>query len=200
MVTMQRPLLVQLRFLPSADPSKAIPSKAKCTFKVNRMSEQSMEKPTGQHDLASAQQHDFASRKPEKPRLRMRICPQLTGFSSHMGPFYELRLPSGQHRRALELDARHGNPEGVVHGGVLSAFGDFVLYRCIGDELGHELRFATIQLNLQYLASTKPGRWLYGEGLVLRKTRDLIFASGELFTDERSIASVSGIWKVLSQA
>ncbi len=164
------------------------------------MSEHSMEKPSTVDTAVPATSTEHAARKPEKPRLRMRICPQLAGFSSHIGPFYELRLPSGQHRRALELDARHANPEGVIHGGVLSAFGDFVLYRCIGDELGHELRFATIQLNLQYLASTKPGRWLYGEGLVLRKTRDLIFASGELFTDERSIASVSGIWKILSQA
>jgi uncharacterized protein (TIGR00369 family) len=133
---------------------------------------------------------------PTRPRLK--ICPQLAGFSSFMGPFYEIKLAQGM-RRALELDQRHANPEGVVHGGVISAFADFTLYRAIGDEIGHEQLFATIQLNVQFLASSRPGRWLYGEGLVLRRARDLIFASGELFTDERSVASVSGIWKILAQ-
>lgn len=132
-------------------------------------------------------------------RPRLKIAPQQTGFSSHIGPAYEIMLPHGM-RRALELDARHLNPEGVVHGGVVCSFADFTLYRTIGDELGHDLRYATVQLNVQFLAAAKAGVWLYGEGLVLRRTRDLIFASGELFTDERSIAAVSGIWKLLAHA
>jgi uncharacterized protein (TIGR00369 family) len=132
-------------------------------------------------------------------RPRMRISAQQSGFSAHIGPFYEVMLPTGM-RRALAIDARHINPEGVVHGGVISSFADFALYRAIGDELGHELRFATVTLNVQYLAAAKAGVWLYGEGLVLRRTRDLIFANGELFTDERSIATATGVWKVLAQA
>jgi uncharacterized protein (TIGR00369 family) len=137
--------------------------------------------------------------KPKSNRPRLKISSQQSGFSSHIGPFYEIKLAGGM-RRALALDARHLNPEGVVHGGVLSSFADFTLYRAIGDELGHELRFATITLNLQFLAAAKAGVWLYGEGLVLRRTRDLIFASGELFTDDRSVATASGIWKLLAQA
>lgn len=132
-------------------------------------------------------------------RLRMRICAQQSGFSSFIGPFYEVQLASGM-RRALALDTRHLNPEGVVHGGVISTFADFTLYRAIGDEIGHELRFATVTLNIQYLASAKANRWLFGEGLVLRKTRDLIFANGEIFAEDRSIATVSGVWKILAQA
>jgi uncharacterized protein (TIGR00369 family) len=143
------------------------------------------------------QHESHSSRKNARPR--MRLSSQQTGFSSHIGPFYEVQLATGM-RRALALDARHLNPEGVVHGGVLSSFADFALYRAIGDEFGHELRFATVTLNLQYLAAAKSGIWLYGEGMVLRRTRDLIFASGELFTDERSVATASGVWKILAQA
>jgi uncharacterized protein (TIGR00369 family) len=134
-----------------------------------------------------------------RERLRMRICGHQQGFSSHIGPFYEIQLPGGM-RRGLGVESRHLNPEGVVHGGVISSFADFVLYRAIGDEIGHELRFATVALNVNFLAAAKAGRWLFGEGLVLRKTRDLIFASGEIFSDERSIATASGVWKVLAQA
>lgn len=129
---------------------------------------------------------------------RLAIAPQQAGFSSHLGPFYEVALPHGM-RRALLLEDKHLNPEGVVHGGVLSAFADFVLYRAIGDELGHTRKFATIELNCQYLAAAKSGRWLYGEAHILRQTTSLIFAAGELFDDDRRVLFVSGIWKALGK-
>ncbi len=136
-------------------------------------------------------------RAPARPRLK--ISPQQPGFSSQVGPFYEVRLHSGM-RRALALESRHLNPEGVVHSGVIATFADFALYRAIGDEIGHELRFAAVTLNVQFLSAAKAGIWLYGEGIMLRRTRELIFANGELFTDERTVATVSGIWKLQAQA
>ena len=136
-------------------------------------------------------------RAPARPRLK--ISPQQPGFSSQVGPFYEVRLHSGM-RRALALESRHLNPEGVVHSGVIATFADFALYRAIGDEIGHELRFAAVTLNVQFLSAAKAGIWLYGEGIMLRRTRELIFANGELFTDERTVATASGIWKLQAQA
>ena len=136
-------------------------------------------------------------RGPARPRLK--ISPQQSGFASQVGPFYEVKLDSGM-RRALALESRHLNPEGVVHSGVLASFADFALYRAIGDEIGHELRFAAVTLNVQFLSAAKAGIWLYGEGIMLRRTRELIFANGELFTDERTVATVSGVWKLQAQA
>ena len=132
-------------------------------------------------------------------RPRLKISPQQSGFSSHVGPFYEVRLHSGM-RRALALESRHLNPEGIVHSGVIASFADFAMYRAIGDEIGHELRFASVSLNLHFLSAAKAGIWLYGEGILLRRTRELIFANGELFTDERTVATVSGVWKLQAQA
>lgn len=133
------------------------------------------------------------------PRPRLKLAPRLEGFCRFAGPFYEVALASGM-RRALELDARHANAEGLVHAGVLSTMADFTLERAVSDELGLELRAASVQLNLQMLGATRSGRWLYGEALVLRRTRELVFVSGELFTDERSLVTMSGIWKLISPA
>ena len=132
-------------------------------------------------------------------RPRLRICPNQSGFFSHIGPCYEIVLAGGK-RRAIALDHRHLSSEGVVHSAALSSFAEFCLQGAIGDELGEELRLVCVTTTLQFLAAARSGTWLYGEGLVLRRTRDLIFASGELFTDERSIAAVSGIWKLLAHA
>lgn len=132
-------------------------------------------------------------------RPRLRICPNQSSFSSHIGPCYEIVLPGGK-RRAIALDHRHLSGEGVVQSGALSSFAEFCLHGAINDELGEELRLVCVTLTLQFLAAARSGSWLYGEGLVLRRTRDLVFASGELFTGERSIATASGVWKVLTQA
>jgi acyl-coenzyme A thioesterase PaaI-like protein len=137
-----------------------------------------------------------ASDRPSGSALpRLKLAPQQRGFSTLVGPFYEIALEQGM-RRALLLETRHLNPEGVVQGGVISSFGEYVVYRAIGDEFGHDLSCACIELNCQFLAAAYPSRWLYGEAHVLRRTRSLIFAAGELFDQKRRVAFVSGIWKV----
>lgn len=142
---------------------------------------------------------NFTATETTTTRPRLRICVNQSGFSSLLGPCYEIALPSGK-RRALALDQRHLGSEGVVQAGALSSFAEFSLQGAISDELGEDLRLVCVTLTLQFLAAARAGIWLYGEGLVLRRTRDLIFASGEVFTSERSIATASGVWKVLTHA
>ncbi|MCC5825080.1 PaaI family thioesterase [Alkalimonas sp.] len=123
-------------------------------------------------------------------------CDQDSGFSAHIGPFYQ-KQQGEQWLRALPLTDIHLNPEGVVHGGVLLAFADYVIYRAIGDITGHQMRFATIQLSSQFLAAAKAGEVLLGEGRIVRQTRSVIFAEGRLYTERREIMAANGIWKVL---
>jgi len=125
-------------------------------------------------------------------------CQQSEGFSEYIGPFYQKEV-DGRLVRALPIRACHLNPEGVVHGGVLLAFADFVIYRAIGDVLGHQIRFATINLNSQFLAAVKPGELLLGEGRIVRETRSVIFADGQLYTAVRPVMTASGIWKLIGR-
>jgi acyl-coenzyme A thioesterase PaaI-like protein len=84
-----------------------------------------------------------------------------------------------------------------VHGGVLLTFADYVIYRAIGDERGHQQQFATINLNTQFLAAAKQSQIIYGDGRVVRNTRSVIFAEGRLWTDERKVMTATGIWKII---
>lgn len=129
-------------------------------------------------------------------QLGFRECQQNQGFGEHIGPFWEKNTDAGM-LRALYLQAHHLNPEGVVNGGVLLAFADYVIYRAIGDDVGHQIKFATINLNAQFLAAAKPGQILYGRGKITRRTRAVIFAEGELYTEERAVMKATGIWKVI---
>lgn len=132
-------------------------------------------------------------------RPRLKLAGQQLGFASHIGPFYEIRLEHGM-RRALLLDARHLNPQGVVEGGVIAGFGEFVLARGLRDEVGEGPAYASIELGCQFLAAAFANRWIYGEAHILRRTRELVFAAGEIFDAQRRIAFVSGIWKHLAEA
>ncbi|TKB43291.1 PaaI family thioesterase [Thalassotalea mangrovi] len=120
------------------------------------------------------------------------------GFSGHIGPFYQKQnVETDSFTRALPLDERHLNPEGVVHGGVLLSFLDYCIYRAIGDEMGHDIRFATININSNFVAAAKAGEILFGQGRVVRKTRSVIFAEGQLFT-KRQVMTGTGIWKIIN--
>ena len=126
------------------------------------------------------------------------ICDQSDGFCQHIGPFYQ-RQRNNHFERALVIDKRHLNPEGVVNGGVVLSLMDYVIYRAIGDVISHQVKFATINLNSNFLAAAKLGELLIGTGIITRKTSSVIFAEGVISSPERKVMNASGIWKVISQ-
>ena len=73
----------------------------------------------------------------------------------------------------------------------------YAIYRGIGDEIGHDIRFATISLNSNLIAAGKQGDVLYGIGNVVRKTRSVIFAEGRIFTNKNIILQATGVWKII---
>jgi uncharacterized protein (TIGR00369 family) len=123
-------------------------------------------------------------------------CHKQEGFSAHIGPFFEKNIDGIMHR-ALKIEAHHLNPEGVVHGGVTLTLADYIIYRAIGDEIGHDIRFATINLNSNLVAAAKEGDILFGVGNVVRKTKSIIFAEGRIFTNKNKILHASGVWKII---
>ena len=125
-----------------------------------------------------------------------RLCQDQQGFSSRAGPYWERRVDDAM-VRGLMIGPDHLNPEGVVHGGVLTAFADYVLYRAIGDVIGHDIQFATISLTCNFLAAARQGDWLAGHGTATRRTRTVIFAAGDIATDDRPVLTAQGLWKVI---
>ncbi|TRX55256.1 PaaI family thioesterase [Thalassomonas sp. M1454] len=130
------------------------------------------------------------------------LCANVSGFSAFIGPFYqrqeENKQGDAQIIRALPLQQHHQNPEGVIHGGVYTAMADFCIYRAIGDVIGHEVKFATINLNCDFLAAAlAEDEVLMGKGKITRLTKSVIFAEGLIYTKRREILRATGIWKIL---
>jgi acyl-coenzyme A thioesterase PaaI-like protein len=94
----------------------------------------------------------------------------------------------------------HGNPNGVVHGGVLMAFADHGLSMLVW-EAAERAPCTTIQLNTHFLDAIRPGEFIELRGEVTRRTRGLVFVRGVIGVrgkdNERDVGAVDGIWRVL---
>jgi uncharacterized protein (TIGR00369 family) len=90
----------------------------------------------------------------------------------------------------FEGKAEFTNPVGNVQGGILAA----MLDDCMGPALACQLaagEFApTLNLNISFLKSAKPGK-LRGVGRVVRRGKDVCYLAGELLQGEDLVASAT---------
>src|SRR5258706_8166118 len=84
------------------------------------------------------------------------------GFAGLAGPFYA-RREDHELSLGLRIEQRHLNSRGSCHGGLLATLADIALgYACVAaTEDGQNRNFVTIDLAIEYLASTRAGDWLY---------------------------------------
>jgi uncharacterized protein (TIGR00369 family) len=112
-----------------------------------------------------------------------------------VGPLLR-RRQGNKSEYAFRTTERHSNVNGVVHGGMLATFAD--------QSLGHTAlqatggcRIATIHLAVNFISGANVGELIQCRAEVIRKTYSLVFLRGEIYSDERTIATSEGIWKVL---
>ena len=119
------------------------------------------------------------------------------GFIAANGPLYVKTLQRGV-LIGFRVEARHCNPMGICHGGMIATFCDMFLpisAHHLSDDL--QQRFLpTINLQIDYLAPSPKGAWVQGEGQLLRSTRSLVFMQGVVTADGQPVARASGIFKI----
>ena len=118
-------------------------------------------------------------------------------FIAHNGPFY-LRHEGELVLLGFRVEARHTNPMGICHGGMLASFADMLLPVTIHrrEPEGRRRFLPTISLQLDYLAPAPLGAWVQGEAQVLRTTHTMVFAQGLVSADGTPALRVSGIFKL----
>ncbi len=113
------------------------------------------------------------------------------------GPLY-LRHEGDLVLLGFHVEARHCNPMGQCHGGMMASFCDMLLPMTIHrkSEPARGRFLPTINLQIDYLAPAPLGCWVQGEAQVLRTTRSLVFAQGLVTADGTTAVRVSGIFKI----
>jgi len=121
-------------------------------------------------------------------------------FSGLAGPFYAKRQ-GRELSLGLRIEQRHLNSRGSCHGGLLATLADIALgYACVAaSEEGGGKNFVTIDLSIEYMASTRAGDWLYSEVRVLNVDTRTAAAAGHLMVDGQPVARVSANFRMARQ-
>lgn len=116
-------------------------------------------------------------------------------FIAANGPLYA-RLDGKRLQMGFRVEARHTNPLGMCHGGMLATFADMVLPMACLYQIQGERRFLpTISLQTDFLSPALVGAWVQGEGELLRTTRNMVFAQGLVRADGEVALRISAIFK-----
>jgi uncharacterized protein (TIGR00369 family) len=116
------------------------------------------------------------------------------GFISQLGTIWQLIGDEGT-SCGVFAGGEHKNRSGFVHGGMLATLAD----RALGTtaRLSHSIPvLATIELNIQYIAAARMGEFVCATGRLLKRTSNLAFLAGQLESDGKLVAHISGIWLV----
>lgn len=83
------------------------------------------------------------------------------------------------------------NPNGILHGGIIATMLD-ELMGAAGWTINKPYKFATINLQVDYLSAAKEAEVLRGEGVVVKAGKTVIHAEAKLYNlQERVIAKAS---------
>lgn len=86
-------------------------------------------------------------------------------------------------------------PAGVVHGGALASLIDTVVVPAIGTAYGPDTQYATVTMNLSYLAAVKEAD-VVAEGWVTRRGRTTVFCRAEAVAGDRLVMEGSLVYAV----
>jgi acyl-coenzyme A thioesterase PaaI-like protein len=120
------------------------------------------------------------------------------GFVSLVGPFWMKKDGDG-YRYGFIAEHKHHNRRGVVQGGMIMTFAD----RSMGMTAWYaneKKPQATVHLDVHFIDAVQIGEFVECRCRVVRRTRSLIFMSGELTVGERVVATANGVWKALGKA
>jgi acyl-coenzyme A thioesterase PaaI-like protein len=117
------------------------------------------------------------------------------GFSSIVGSIWLKGNGDDLLVGMLSTD-RHANENlGTVHGGVLMTFADIAFGCAVAEAIGG-VHCATVQLQLQFVASPTVGAFITCRPEVVRRTKVLVFLRGLISAEERTVGSADGLFRV----
>jgi uncharacterized protein (TIGR00369 family) len=116
-------------------------------------------------------------------------------FLSLVGPVWRRVREEGT-AYGLLVESKHGNRNGVAHGGVVTTMLDVGLGRTSSAAHGGRPQ-STISLDVQFLGPVRIGDFAAVEAEVVRQTRSIVFLRGELRVCDEVRATAQGIWKIL---
>jgi uncharacterized protein (TIGR00369 family) len=108
-----------------------------------------------------------------------------------------LSVGDGRAELAMDLRPHHFNPQGIVHGGIITALADTSIGLALRSQLNPGLTHRTAQLNVHFLTKGEGNR-LVGRGRAIHLGQRMGYGESEVLDGQgRLLARASGTFIVL---
>ncbi|MBI3675865.1 MAG: PaaI family thioesterase [Proteobacteria bacterium] len=141
----------------------------------------------------------MADRPPGVPESAEEIS--IAGFNRFVGPLYRLTdEEDGAVKRFVFVAIdKHMNAAGTVHGGMLMTLMDAAMSQSARS--GTKATGSnTVSLTCDFVGPGRLGDVVEARVRVTRRTRTMVFLSGELRVGERVLLVGTGLWKIVTES
>jgi len=120
------------------------------------------------------------------------------GFMKHNEGLLFKEISEKEFEFKTTIKENHLNTAGITHGGYIATIIDS------GAGTGahrsaNNSQCVTISLDIKFIGATKLGDEIIGFVKILKRTKSMVFLVCHLKSNEKIIASASGIWKILNK-
>ena len=119
-----------------------------------------------------------------------------SGFMKHNGGLLFKTISNSEYEFKTTINKNHLNSAGITHGGFIAALVDAGAGTAAHRSTDNS-PCVTISLELKFISPVKLGQELFGKTKIQKKTRSMVFLTCELKTDNKIVATASGVWKIL---
>ena len=120
------------------------------------------------------------------------------GFMKHNGGLLFKEISENEYEFKTTIEENNLNTAGITHGGYIASIIDSGAgtgaYRAANNSM-----CVTISLDIKFIGATKLGDEIIGFVKILKRTKSMVFLICHLKSNEKIIASASGIWKILNK-
>ena len=118
------------------------------------------------------------------------------GFMKHNGGLLFKTVSENEYQFKTTIKENHLNSAGITHGGFISAVVDAGAGTA-AHRAAENNPCVTISLELKFISAVKLGQELVGTVKIQKKTKSMVFLTCELKTENKIVATASGVWKKL---
>ena len=120
------------------------------------------------------------------------------GFMKHNGGLLFRTISENEYEFKATIKENHLNAAGITHGGFIAAFVDAGAGTA-AHRSADQNPCVTISLELKFISAVKLGQELIGKTKIQKKTKSMVFLTCKLTAEDKTVATASGIWKILNK-
>ena len=120
------------------------------------------------------------------------------GFMKHNGGIFFRTISGNEYEFKTTIKENHLNAANITHGGFIAALVDAGVGTA-AHRVADGSPCVTISLELKFISVVKLGQELIGNTKIQKKTKSMVFLTCELVTENKIVATASGVWKILNK-